>query len=122
MVYVDECGVEEFMTRSHGRTPCGERLNVPKPGRRFKRTNVIAGWSNKTKQILAPYIYSWNTTSAWFMVWFEYMLLPLLLPGTLILLDNASFHNKASNRQIVADVASRLPKCYYIHQLSELEG
>ena len=100
MVYVDECGVEEFMSRTHGRAPRGVRLNVPRPGRKFKRTNVIAGWSNKTKQVLAPYIYSWSTTSAWFLVWFEYMLLPLLLPGTLIFLDNASFHNKAKIKDL----------------------
>lgn len=82
------------MTRTHGRTPRGERLNVPQPGRRFNRVNIIAGWHDKTKQIIAPFIYSWSTNSAWFLVWFEFVLLPLLNPGTLIVLDNASFHKR----------------------------
>lgn len=94
MVYVDETGVDLFMTRSHGRAPRGERLNVPQPGRKFKRVNIVAGWSNKKQAFVAPYVYSWNTNSAWFLVWFEYMLLPLLAPGTLIVLDNASFHRR----------------------------
>jgi transposase len=94
IVYVDECGIEEFMSRTHGRAPSGERLNVPKPGRKFKRLNVVAGYSSKTKQVIAPCTYSWNTVTAWFLVWFEYFLLPLLSAGTIIVLDNASFHNK----------------------------
>ena len=82
------------MTRTHGRAPRGERLNTPQPGRKFKRVNVIAGWSRKTKEFIAPYIYPWHTKSAWFLVWFEFMLLPLLKQGTLIVLDNASFHSR----------------------------
>lgn len=82
------------MTRSSGRAPRGERLNTPQPGRKFKRVNVIAAWNDKTKQIIAPYIYPWNTNSIWFLVWFEFILLPLINPGTLVVLDNASFHRK----------------------------
>jgi len=94
VVYIDECGVDTFMARSHGRSPRGERLDTPQPGRKFKRVNVIAGWSDRAKQFLAPYVYPWNTNSAWFLVWLEFMLLPLLRPGTLIVLDNASFHRR----------------------------
>lgn len=82
------------MARTHGRTPRGERFNTPHPGRKFKRVNVIAGWNDTTKQVIAPYVYPWNTNTAWFLVWFEFMLLPLLKPGTLIVLDNATFHRR----------------------------
>jgi transposase len=94
VVFIDECGVNTFMTRTHGRAPRGERLNTPQPGRKYKRVNVIAGWNDKMKQYIAPYIFPWNTNSAWFLVWFEFMLLPLLKPDTLIVLDNASFHRR----------------------------
>lgn len=122
MIYVDECGVDEFMTRSCGRAPRGERLNVPRPGRKFKRLNVVAAWNGKQKKIIAPYIYSWNTTSAWFLVWFEFMLLPLLRPGTLIVMDNASFHKKAaiqSLAKLYKCVAVWLPK--YSPDLNPIE-
>lgn len=94
VVYIDECGVDSFMTRTHGRTPRGERYNAPQPGRKFKRVNVIAGWNDKTKQAIAPYIYTWNTNAAWFLVWFEFMLIPLLKQGTIIVLDNATSHRR----------------------------
>jgi len=82
------------MTRAYGRAPRGERLNTPQPGRKFKRVNVIAGWSGKAKRYISPYIYPWYTTSSWFLVWLEFMLLPSLKAGTLIVLDNASFHRR----------------------------
>ena len=111
MVYVDECGVNTFMTRTHGRAPRGERLNVPQPGRRFKRLNIVAGWSSRSKQIIAPYLFSWNMKSAWFLVWFEFFLLPLLDPGTLIVLDNATFHNKTMIENI-----AKLYNCVVVFQ------
>jgi hypothetical protein len=82
------------MTRQYGRAPRGKRVVVPQPGRRFKRVNVVSGWRSHDKKILAPTIYSWNTTAEWFLVWFEFFLCPLLKLGTIIVLDNARFHNR----------------------------
>jgi transposase len=92
VVYVDECGVNTFMTRLFGRAPRGERLNIFLPGRRFKRMNIVAAQHGKTKKIIAPYFYDWSMNSAFFLVWFTYFLLPALDPGTIIVMDNARFH------------------------------
>jgi len=110
------------MTRTHGRAPRGERLNTPQPGRKFKRVNVIAGWSDKTKQFIAPYIYPWHTASAWFLFWFEFMLMPLLKQGTIVVLDNASFHRRKQIEYIAKlynCVAVFLPK--YSPDLNPIE-
>lgn len=88
------------MTRQKGRAPQGERVAVPQPGRRFKRVNVIAGWSSNDKKILAPITYCWNTSATWFLVWLEFFLCPLLMPGTIIVMDNARFHRKKDVEQI----------------------
>jgi transposase len=84
--------VEQFMTPRYGRAPRGERVVIPQPGRRFKRVNVIAGWHSGNKKFLAPTVYSWNTNAAWFLIWLEFFLCPLLKKGTIIVLDNARFH------------------------------
>jgi transposase len=88
------------MTRRYGRAPRGERVVVDQPGRKFKRVNVIAGWRSCDKKLLAPTLYSWNTTAAWFLTWLEFFLCPLLKPGTIIVLDNARFHKRKEIMEI----------------------
>ena len=110
------------MTRRSGRGTRGERIIVPQPGRRFKRTNVASGLRSHDKKILAPTIYSWNTNAAWFLVWFEFFLCPLLKPGTIIVLDNARFHKKKAIMEIArfySCVVSWLPK--YSPDLNPIE-
>lgn len=110
------------MTRQYGRAPRGKRVIVPQPGRRFKRVNVIAGRRSRDKKILAPTLYSWNTCAAWFLVWFEFYLCPLLKPGTIIVLDNARFHKRKEVTEIARFydcVVAWLPK--YSPDLNPIE-
>ena len=90
---MDECGVNRHITRDYGRSPVGERVHLPVSGRRVKKLNIIAGLLNG--RLLCPTKYDWNTDSAWFLEWFEWFLLPLLTVGSVIILDNASFHKKS---------------------------
>lgn len=56
-------------------------------GKREKRLNVVAGeYDNK---VVAPYAYDWTTTHAWFEIWFEWHLCPLLRLNSAIFMDNA---------------------------------
>ena len=93
VVYVDESGVNSHMSREYGRSPKGERVFLPRPGRKFKKENVVAGLCNN--KIICPTKYAWNTTAEWFLEWFEWFLCPLLLAGSVIVMDNASFHKKS---------------------------
>lgn len=99
------------MTRLFGRSPRGKRVNIFLPGRRYKRLNIVAAWHGKTKKIIAPYLYSWSTNSAWFLVWFTYFLLPKLNSGTLIVMDNARFHSREKLENI-----ARLYQCRVVFQ------
>ena len=92
MVYVDESGVEEEMNPTHGRSKRGVKLYQETRGKRIKRDNVIAGYRNGI--ILALCVFAWATNTEWFCLWFEYTLIPLLKPNSVIVLDNASFHSK----------------------------
>ena len=81
------------MNPTHGRAKRAVKLYQETSGKRIKKDNVIAGYLNGV--ILALRIYSWSTDTRWFCEWFEYSLIPLLKPGSVIVLDNAAFHSKA---------------------------
>ncbi|MDR1364645.1 MAG: transposase, partial [Oscillospiraceae bacterium] len=64
IVYIDECGVDRFMTRHYGRSKIGERVFLPKPGRKFKRINIVAGQINGKS--VAVKMYDWAMTAVSF--------------------------------------------------------
>ena len=80
------------MKRTHGRSKRGVKLYVETTGTRTKKVNTVAGYCNG--KVLGQTTYPWNTDTEWFVLWFEFVLIPLLLPGSVIILDNASFHSK----------------------------
>jgi hypothetical protein len=92
VVYVDESGVQKEMNPIRGRAKRGVKLYQETSGNRVKKDNVIAGYLNGL--ILALCVYSWTTDTQWFCLWFEYSLIPLLNPNSVIVMDNATFHSK----------------------------
>jgi len=92
LVYIDESGVREDMSPIYGRSPKGERVYLPCNGKKTKKINVVAGLCDKA--VLCPTLYDWNTNTAWFNEWFEWYLCPVLPEKSVIIVDNASFHNK----------------------------
>ena len=100
-VFVDECGVENDFRRCRARAKRGVRVHGTRPGKKPKRTNVVAGlWGRKH---VAVRCYTHTTTSAFFEDWFEWELLSVIPAGSVIVLDNASFHRKKH----LAEIASR---------------
>ena len=80
------------MNPIYGRAKRGKRVYQETAGKRTKKENVIAGYCNGI--ILALTIFTWSCKTEWFLMWLEYSLIPLLKPGSVIVLDNASFHSK----------------------------
>ena len=80
------------MNPTYGRSKRGVRIYQETTGRKIKKDNVIAGYLNGL--ILALCIYPWATHAEWFCLWFEHTLIPLLKPGSVIVLDNATFHSR----------------------------
>jgi hypothetical protein len=91
-VYVDESGVNKFYQREYARAPIGQKVKDVRRGKKYQRTNVIAGYCNG--EVLGSYCYSHNTNSDFFELWFEKFLLPEVPVGYTIVMDNASFHRK----------------------------
>lgn len=86
------------MARTKARAPRGKRVVVPRPGKRFKRLNVVAGQCGDA--VIGEVFYDWTTDSRWFEVWFEWYLCPALRPNSLIIMDNARFHRKSEIERI----------------------
>jgi len=80
------------MNPIRGRAKRGVRVYQETSGRHVKKDNVIAGYLNGI--VLALCIYSWSTNVEWFCLWFEYTLIPLLKPNSVIVMDNATFHSR----------------------------
>ena len=80
------------MKRTHGRSKRGVKLYVETSGKRTKKFNTIAGYSNGV--VLGQTTYSWPTDTEWFCTWFEYVLIPILAACSVIVIDNATFHSK----------------------------
>ena len=94
------------MSRNWGRAPRGKRVVIKRPGRRFKRLNVIAGQIGT--KVIAPYYYDWSTIAIWFEVWFEWHFCPVLPQNSYIIMDNARFHRKAEIERIAKFYGHRI--------------
>jgi len=90
---VDETGIDQCLYREYARAPRGELIMAKISGRKFKRTNIVAGIS-KGKWV-APMTYHGTTDSLLFETWFEQCLLKETKKGSIIILDNATFHRKS---------------------------
>lgn len=93
LVYVDETGIDQCLYREYARAPRGQKVIAKISGRKFKRTNIVAGICQG--QWVAPLEYDGTTDSAWFEFWFENCLLKEVKKNSTIVLDNATFHRKS---------------------------
>ena len=92
VIYIDQCGVHKEMNPVRGRAKRGVKLYQKTTGKRHKKDNIIAGYLNGL--LLALSVYAWATDKVWICEWFEHCLIPMLKPGSVIIMDNATFHSK----------------------------
>ena len=99
LVYVDECGIDQYLYREYAYSPRGQKITAKISGRKFQRTNIVAGICQG--EWVAPMEYNGTTDSTLFEFWFENCLLKEVDPGCVIILDNAAFHRES----VVFDLA-----------------
>ena len=71
--------------------PKGRKVFGECSGRSRPRTNLIVA-TTKGKRLLAPLLFEGNLNSSVFNQYIKEQLLQELQPGSLIIMDNASFH------------------------------
>jgi transposase len=68
-------------------------------GNRYHRESFIA--AKNQSNILAPFCYTGTCNTILFNIWLEKVLVPELMPGQVVILDNASFHKSKTSIEII---------------------
>ena len=87
-------------------SPRGKPVNDERKGHATEKLNIIAGLSGKN--IIAPMIYECGTNSETFNFWLEHSFLPEIPKGSLIVMDNVSFHKSKKTKELVEKFSCRL--------------
>jgi transposase len=90
--YVDESGINKYLYREYGYALRGVKVYGKVQGKKFERLNIVAAKCGD--KIIGQCEYRCNMNSALFELWFCEVLLKLLPAGSVIILDNASWHRR----------------------------
>jgi transposase len=89
LVFVDECGADTAMTRTHGRAPAGERVYSDAPGH-WESVTLTCGMRLSGPVAALAFPGAMNTTT--FEDYVEEVLVPELRPGDVVIWDNLQPH------------------------------
>lgn len=106
IAYVDETGIDKYLYREYAYSVKGEKVYGKINGHKYKRTSIVAAQINN--KIISPLEYSGTMDSTLFEYWFKNILLHELPTGSVIVMDNASFHRKKQLLSIAEEMAYRL--------------
>jgi transposase len=90
----------------HGRAPRGERISEAVAGKRRERTSIIS--AAQQGKLVAPFVFQGSCNTEVVDVYFEQVLLPELPPGSVIVLDNARFHQSPTTQRLVEAAGCQL--------------
>ncbi len=94
LVFLDEMGVLLGLTRTHARSPYGQRVYDLKPFYRGAKVTVIGAVS--LKQVLAVMTLNGSMDGNAFAIFVEKCLLPHLWAGAVVVMDNVPAHKVAA--------------------------
>ena len=92
IVYVDERVLETYLYHEYGYAIRGEKVYDSIKGRKYARVGIIV--VQMGNRIIVPFEDIGTMNQKLFKAWFETVLLPSLPKETVIVMANASFHQK----------------------------
>ena len=98
--------MDHRLYREWGRAPRGERIYEAVTGKRRERTSIIA--ASQKSRLVAPFVFQGSCNAEVVDIYFEKVLLPALPPGSVIVLDNARFHQSSTTAALVAAAGCEL--------------
>jgi len=120
VVYFDESGFAAHSYRPHGWAKRGVKVHGKIHGNNRKRTNLIM--AQRGKEWIAPMLFESSCTHHTVAAWMEKMLLPELKEPSLVIMDNAPFHNKPQMKEILESAGhSMLPLPKYSPDFNPIE-
>jgi len=118
-VYVDQCGLDNTLSYPWGWSRKARRCPGTRPGQ-TARVSVMAALCQG--HLLAPLTFTSSCDAALVEAWIEQQLLPVLQPGQVVILDNASFHRHHHLRALLAQKGcALLPLPPYSPDLNAIE-
>lgn len=119
-MYFDESGFASHAHRPHGWALRGTKVSGRVHGRNRKRSNLIM--AQRAGDWLAPMLFTGTCTHLTVTAWVKQMLLPVLRPNSLVIMDNAPFHNKSRISKLLAGKGhTLLPLPRYSPDLNPIE-
>ncbi len=99
LVFIDETWATTNMTRRCGRAPRGQRLVASVPHGHWKTSTFVAGL--RSTGLTAPLVVDGAMNGDVFRAYVEQILVPTLVPGDLVILDNLSSHKVVGVREAI---------------------
>ncbi len=120
LVFIDEFGATTTMQRTHGRAPPGERVVSKVPHGHWKVLSTIAAMTVRGMTVSATF--DGATDADTFVAFVREGLVPTLVAGQVVVLDNLSAHKGAEVKRLVESVgATLLPLPPYSPDLNPIE-
>jgi Transposase and inactivated derivatives len=94
------------MVRQYGRAPCGQRLVADAPHGRWQTSTFLAAL--RQDRITAPCVIDGAINGETFLAYIEQMLVPTLVPGDIVIMDNLGSHKVAGVQQAIAAAGATL--------------
>jgi transposase len=105
LVFVDECGANTAMTRTHGRAPVGQRVYATTPGH-WESITLTSGM--RLTGVIAPLAFPGATNTDLFEAYVAEMLVPELKPGDVVIWDNLKPHESEEAIEAVEAAGARV--------------
>ena len=119
LVFVDECGANTAMTRTHGRAPAGQRVYTDAPGR-WESITLTCGM--RLSGATAALAFPGATNTDMFENYVEEVLVPELKPGDVVIWDNVKPHKSEEAIEAVEAAGARVvPLPPYSPDLTPIE-
>ena len=96
---MDETSLDRYYFREHAWCSKDKFPIGFVSGTRFERQNILA--ARMGSQLIAPLMYTGYTDTLLFLDWIKNHLLPALPKGSVIFMDNASFHKNPAIRAAI---------------------
>ena len=106
LVFIDETWAKTNMTRPRGRAPKGERLLASVPHGHWKTTTFLAAL--RCTGLTARLVVDGAINGELFLGWVRHHLVPTLMSGDIVVMDNLGAHKVAGVREAIEAAGARL--------------
>jgi transposase len=106
LVFLDEAGCQQAMTRLYARAPRGQRAQATKPVNRGRHVTLLGALS--LQGLVAAMTVEGFTDGEAFLAFLREVLVPQLRPGQILILDNLKAHKVAGVAEACATAGVQL--------------